>query len=56
MTIAVRCPIRPGLIRVGPYVPGQVYDLPDEEAERLIAAKGFVPAGTATTTDTDTEE
>lgn len=35
---------RPGVLRVGPYVPGQVYTLPLPQAARLVRAKGFAPA------------
>lgn len=37
----VRCPVIRGLVRMGPYRPGQIYDVPEEAARRLIAIKGF---------------
>jgi hypothetical protein len=40
-TVKVRCPASPGLVAVGNYKPGQVYDVPSAEATRLVSAKGF---------------
>jgi len=31
-----------GRIRVGDYERGQIYDVPEDEAERLVTCKGFV--------------
>lgn len=31
----------PGVKVIGPYLPGQVYDVPEQEAERLVKHKGF---------------
>jgi len=45
-TIGVVLPqaARPGVLRVGAYVPGKVYQVPAAEAPRLVSAKGFQPA------------
>lgn len=40
--VRVRLPETTHLLRVGRYLPGEVVEVPAEEAERLIAAKGFV--------------
>lgn len=40
-TIQIRCPVRKGLISIGPYKPGQVYDVEEAEASRLVSVKGF---------------
>lgn len=37
----VRCPVIRGVVRMGPYRPGQIYDVPEEQARRLMAVKGF---------------
>ena len=39
----VRCPQIRGVVRMGRYVPGQIYDVPEDEAHHLIDAKGFDP-------------
>ncbi|GEM_PF-1228041 len=45
-TVSVVLPAdaRPGVLRVGAYVPGKVYPLPADKAAHLVAAKGFEPA------------
>lgn len=35
---------RPGVMSVGPYIPGKTYEVSAEEARRLIDSKGFEPA------------
>lgn len=37
----MRAPKTPGVLRFGTYEPGEVYEVPEAEAARLIAAKGF---------------
>lgn len=32
----------PGVVSIGDYLPGEVYEVDETEAERLISAKGFV--------------
>ena len=36
---------RPGVKACGPYQAGQAYDVPADEAERLIKVKGFKKVG-----------
>lgn len=38
--VRVRLPESTHLLRVGAYLPGQIVEVPAEEAERLIAVKG----------------
>lgn len=33
---------RPGVVACGPYRAGETYELPVEEADRLIRDKGFI--------------
>lgn len=40
-TVKVRLPAWRGAKRAGPYLAGQVYELPHDEAERLVRVKGF---------------
>ena len=34
--------VAPGVLACGPYRAGQDYEVPTAEADRLVAAKGFV--------------
>ena len=42
--VAVQLPADAPVLAVGPYLPGMVYRVAPDEAARLIAVKGFVPA------------
>lgn len=39
--LRVRAPAAPGIAAFGPMRPGEIYELPREEAERLVRCKGF---------------
>ena len=45
--VKVRLPASRGALRCGQYVAGQVYELPHDEAERMVRVKGFEVVGDA---------
>lgn len=46
-SVKVRLPEISGALRCGPYAAGQVYEIPHDEAERLVRVKGFEVVGDA---------
>jgi hypothetical protein len=46
-TRRVRLPVSARVASVGPYRPGQIVEVPADEAERLIRGKGFEPVDPA---------
>ena len=47
---------KPSVLAVGPYRAGEMYEVPADEAARLVELKGFVYADTDTPNKQDTPQ